>query len=117
MAHKEKLRTTFILHKNLMKGLRPGPLTREPKKVMTLISNCWQTAPAMRPSAKEVSDELKEIRCQRYFFLVLLLFNKLNKTTKVFVDFQFISQFLNFYILIITYFDILDFNHQSQVLR
>ena len=50
----------------LTNGLRPEPLPREPKEVITLISNCWQTDPTMRPSAREVSEELKIIIKQRY---------------------------------------------------
>ena len=55
----------FNLYGSLMDGIRPGPLPREPQKVMTLISNCWQTDPTKRPSAKEVSEELKGITSQR----------------------------------------------------
>jgi hypothetical protein len=56
----------FKLHRALKADIRPGPLPREPKEVMTLISNCWKTDPTKRPSAKEVSEELKKIRNQRY---------------------------------------------------
>ena len=66
--HKDELRNSFMLYNSLMNGLRPGPLPREPQKVMTLISNCWKTDPTMRPTAKEISEELKEIRSQRYYF-------------------------------------------------
>ena len=63
---KEEINNPFQLVTALTNGLRPEPLPREPKKVMTLISNCWQTDPNMRPSAKEVSEELKTITKQRY---------------------------------------------------
>ena len=56
----------FTLLGALKNGLRPEPLPREPKKVITLICNCWQTDPTMRPSAREVSEELKIITKQRY---------------------------------------------------
>ena len=64
-----------------MAGLRPGPLLKDPKRVMTLISNCWQTDPTMRPTAKEVSEELKEIRNHRYYFssLIIIQYIKLKK--------------------------------------
>ena len=58
----------FKLFRALTNGLRPGPLLREPQKVMSLISNCWKTDSTMRPTAKEISEELKEIRSQRYYF-------------------------------------------------
>ena len=55
----------FRLHGALKSGLRPGPLPREPQKVITLISNCWQTDPTQRPSAKDVLKELNTITYQR----------------------------------------------------
>ena len=72
--HKDEIRNMFILYNLLKDDLRPGPLPREPRKVMTLISNCWKTDPTERPSSKEVSEELKLIIKQRYqlFFFIIL---------------------------------------------
>ena len=77
--NKDETDHPFKLFRALTNGLRPGPLLREPQKVMTLISNCWQTDPTMRPTAKEVSEELKEIRSQRYYItFIIIQYIKLN---------------------------------------
>ena len=52
-------------HDDLKAGVRPEPFLREPQKVMTLISKCWQYDPILRPSSEEITRELKRIRNQR----------------------------------------------------
>ena len=67
--HKGEIRNMFILYNLLKDDLRPGPIPREPRKVMTLISNCWKTDPSMRPTSREVSEELKLITKQRFHLI------------------------------------------------
>ena len=57
----DKTKNPFVFMHAITDGMRPQPLISEPNDVMNLITQCWETDPAQRPSIKKVYENLEYI--------------------------------------------------------